>query len=176
MPPRTKNPGFNAQMMKRGQEIDTTDWHWKRLNSDQKKFLGMYVRFRDAKRAAMEAGVTLAWVHQQEKDLPYFKEVTEQVVDHPFEFARMLAIDALPQSILILVELMETAKDEKLRLDAIKHLHHVVRLTDGETGATNKFLQMNNINLFRVDNYKPTITANTEVKNLVDFLDSDDES
>jgi hypothetical protein len=170
MPPRTKNPGFNAQIMKRGQDVDINDWHWKRLDADQKRFLGYYMRFRDAKRAAMEVGHSLAWVHEQEKNTPYFKEVTTQVVDHPFEFARALAIDALPESVLILVDLMETSSSDKLKLDAVKHLHYLVGLTEGEEKA-NKFLNMNQINLFRVDGKKPSVKE--EVINITEFLETD---
>jgi hypothetical protein len=119
---------------------------WGELDSDQKLFMALYVQKRDAKLAAEVSGKTLQWVYEQEETSGNFIELMRRARDMPGELATKLAQEALPYSVMKLVDLLDS-DSEDIQLKAIKHLHHFVGMANPADGAnvatfTNLSVQM----------------------------------
>jgi hypothetical protein len=116
------------------------------LGHDQQRFLSYYLVYRDYKKAATEARVTLAWAEEQEHDED-FLQIVEEVIQQPLSFAEMLAQEAAPMAVLTAIDLMQNARSEIVRLNAAKHIHNIVGMITPEGTPVNP-VQVQNVLMF----------------------------
>ena len=153
---------------------------WPLLRSDQQEFLSYYAVNGDVKRAADEAQVTLAWVHEQEQD-ENFAFVMRNITQRPRKMALQLALNALPLSVHLLVqEIKQTPKtlfEKKFRLDAIRHLHKLTGLQQTPDVGSTSMMQVN-FDLqglqFNADNSLPKIDPSEAMIDSQGYVLNDD--
>lgn len=146
---RTKNPSFLAQIEQRSRdETSIANMpEWETLTYPQKKFLAYYIRYRDFKRAQIESGVTMDWVVSQEA-FESFNTIVAVVINHPLQFAQLLAVESISLSMIHLLEIMEDPETQRMKLDVIKHLHNVTGVFQSKEDTNPNLLNQIQINMF----------------------------
>lgn len=104
----------------------------------------MYCQEHDVLLAARRSGVTLAWVERERAGNHVFQDAVEYVVQKPEPITQAMLKDMLPISVLFLKELIEQSENQTVRLNAIKHLHHLGGLAaESEPAVGGNFMNVN---------------------------------
>lgn len=121
---------------------------WKSLNSDQMRYLSFYIIYRDSHQAAILANLNHDWVTKQERQNPRFAEIVRMIISHPKQVAEAMREDTLPLAAQKLVNLIAQDENKLAQLGAIKELHSVTGVSQGE--ITDNRQQINvNVQMFR---------------------------
>lgn len=112
--------------------IHSWEWHW--LPVEDKQFLIHYLDLRDYKKAQLAAGVSTEWLAEREKD-PRFQKVLETALELPVQVSMLMAQEAVPHSMVVLLSLIDQNENKTVKLNAVKHLHHIVGLAPEEAAG-----------------------------------------
>jgi hypothetical protein len=92
---------------------------WQMLTREQKNFLSRYAMVRDGLKAAQEVGLSAAWLHDNLSN-PQFRDLSNEIMARPVEWARLLLGDLSPVAVEKLAELMEQTENKYVQLGAAK--------------------------------------------------------
>ena len=135
MAKRAGHPALALQKMERRADTEVKDilhsWEWHRLPVEDKRFMIQYLQLRDYKKAQRAAKVSTEWLAEREQD-PRFKEVLEKALELPVQVSLLMAKEAVPHSMVVLLSLIDQEENKTVALNAVKHLHNITGLVPEE--------------------------------------------
>ena len=139
-----KRPGHPALALKllekksRTEELEIVHSPaWRKLGADDKRFLGLYLHWKDYKKAQLMAEVSTDWLAEREKD-PDFQAVLQEALDHPVQVGLIMMAEAVPYAVVELFSVMEQNRNLNAKLKAIDMIFKAAGvIVDEEAGVEN---------------------------------------
>ena len=111
--------------------MDSGDWH--NLPKVEKTFLIQYFAYRDTEKALALVTQDTGWLLER-KQHPKFCQILEQGMNLPVQVSLLMAKEATPRSVLVMLELMDGGKSEKVRLEAAIEIQKISGLRTNDEG------------------------------------------
>ena len=154
--PAKKRPGHPALALKLLEKKSRTEVSeimrspaWRKLGADDKRFLGLYLHWKDYKKAQLLAEVSTEWLAEREQD-PDFQAVLQEALNHPVQVGLIMMAEAVPYAVVELFSVVEQNRNLNAKLKAIDMIFEAAGVIVDEDDAgveNNQFnIQVNHLN------------------------------
>ena len=136
---------------------------WRKLDADDKRFLSLYLHWKDYKKAQVLANVSTEWLAERERDVD-FQAVLQEALDHPVQVGLIMMAEAVPYAVVELFSVMEQNRNLNAKLKAIDMIFKATGVIVDEEEASGVENNQFNVQVIHWDHNKEPVGFVPEVE------------